>query len=198
MNYSKILIRTARSDDDSMVISRLIMLSAEEYFPYVYGWNIDVAIGKMFLKQGNVFSHENIIVAEKNGKVVGAAMCFEKSQDNLENTLTFLRYCFWGIVSHPRRTLRCINRVANFNSDEYYFSNVAIDPNHRGQGIFSLFQKEIEERAGKKGYNKVVLDVETNRIIDVTIYKKCGYKIINTINLEPMPFCFYRMEKKLE
>jgi len=199
MDYlNTVIIRNGRQDDDNKKIARLIMISAEEYFPYVYGQNIETAIEEMFKKKGNIFCHDNIIVAEKNGEIVGAAMCFEKSQDNLKNTLAFLRYCFLGIASHPVRTIRCTSQIANFKSDEFYLSNVAIDPGYQGQGMFSLMQKKIEKKASEKGYRKVVLDVETKKTIDVAIYKKCGFKIIRKINLAPFPFCFYRMEKKLE
>lgn len=198
MDPNTVIIRNARPDDDGNRVASLIMLSAKEYFPFVYGSRIEKAIAEMFVEEGNIFSCNNIIVAETDGEIVAAAMCFEKAQDNLINTLAFLKHCFRGIISHPRRTLKCTSQIANFDADEYYLSNVAVDSKLRGLGIFSLIQERIERDAKKRGFKKVSLDVETNKADTVATYLRCGYDIIKIINLSPFPFRFYRMRKELE
>lgn len=195
---NKAVIRAATADDDPKRIASLIMMSAEEYFPFVFGPAIEKALQKMFHERNCVFNHRFITVVEVDGTLVGAAVSFGYYSYTFATILSFARHCFREIVPTLFRTLRCVSNVGNFGRNEYYLSNAAVDSRFRGRGLFSGLHAEIERKAKKEGYRKIALDVETEKEA-VNVYRHMGYEVQYTIPLVfgKNAFSFYRMSKEI-
>lgn len=59
-----------------------------------------------------------------------------------------------------------------------YFSDLAIDPNYRRQGIASALMKEAESRATNMGFEELYLGVRSTNELALNMYSNIGYESI--------------------
>ena len=79
--------------------------------------------------------------------------------------------------------------LANHNEaekDEYLIAHLAVNEQFRRQGIGqALLAKGVEE-ARRKGYSKLVLEVEIGNEKAIALYRKSGFEITNTVRYEEL------------
>lgn len=131
----------------------------------------------------NRFSIQNIIVARKKGRLVGMLLYLEgkkiskltiKSEKNVvkiqQGFLNKLGFIYSSIKGHLF--------YKECEKDEFYISNIAIKPEHRGNGYAQIMIQKAYELAHKKGYKKAALVAKNNKLIK--FYEKLGFYVVDS------------------
>lgn len=61
-------------------------------------------------------------------------------------------------------------------TDWGYIYGLTVHQNYRKQGIATALMNRVEELVKKKGYHKIRLDVEKDRLFQYEWYKRLGYE----------------------
>ena len=69
--------------------------------------------------------------------------------------------------------------LSNFNEDDLYLAEVAIDEPQRGKGLGTKIIKKVIEKAKKKGFKRVVLDSDLRNTGATKLYESIGFKKID-------------------
>jgi len=129
----------------------------------------------------NYFGYENIHVAcDEDENMLGILVSFSgretSSWDDLKayfrvlNFYNFLKCAVKGNL---------INRslTASLGKHDYYLSNIAVDPQYRGQGIGTYILKNAVKTAEDKGCRRVLLDVTFKNKGAKRLYERFGFKV---------------------
>jgi ribosomal protein S18 acetylase RimI-like enzyme len=81
------------------------------------------------------------------------------------------------LVYDGEKAIAC-GALKRSSKDSAEISRVYTDENYRGQGIGKMIMNELEERAKKKGYSRLVLDTWKTSSSARALYTKLGYKEI--------------------
>jgi len=66
--------------------------------------------------------------------------------------------------------------LSNFNEDDLYLAEIAIDESQRGKGLGTKIIKKVIEKTKKKGFKRVVLDTDLRNIGATKLYESLGFK----------------------
>ena len=69
--------------------------------------------------------------------------------------------------------------LANFNEDDLYLAEIAIDESQRGKGLGTKIIKKVIEKAKKKGFKRVVLDADLRNTGATKLYESLGFRKFN-------------------
>ena len=70
--------------------------------------------------------------------------------------------------------------LANCYAVEFHITNIAVDTVHQRQGIATQLIAELESIAETRGCANTYLEVRTNNIAAIELYRKLGYVISQT------------------
>ncbi len=70
--------------------------------------------------------------------------------------------------------------IFSINKEEAEIITIAVMPKYQNQGIGFLILNQLEEVLSKSNCNKIFLDVASNNIIALHLYKKAGFKKFGT------------------
>ncbi len=141
------LIRRAQPEE-ARDFSRLIIYSAPEFLPYVFGTGTVNLIEKMFSLPGNLFSFDHVSFLESNGKTIGMILGYSfeiKKKEEINTAFLLLQHMKLKIIGKIFRLLIAHEQVGRINKKEYYLSNIAVDPEYRSMGAGKLLIKEAEK-----------------------------------------------------
>lgn len=103
--------------------------------------------------------------------------------------------CFHLMATDARNAVIAVARL-QFNSDtEAQIRYMAVDEQHRCQGIARQLVTTLEQRANDQGYQRLILDA---REAAVGFYEKLGYVVTGKSYLLFDEIQHYRMIKKLK
>ena len=165
-------------------VSKLIYETELSLFTPLLGKNEKEAIKniKTLIKTGNnSFAYNNIHIAvDEDENVLGilVAFCgretsFWKDLNAFSKLLSlreFLKYIIKGTIINELLT-------ASVAKNDYYLSNVGVDPGFRGQGIGTYILENAFKVAKKKGCNRVILDVTFKNEGALRLYGRFGFKV---------------------
>jgi len=164
-------------------VSELIYETELSIFRPLIGKNKDIAIKnikKLIMAGNNTFSHEHIHVVSDDETIVGILVSFcgrEKTMWNdfkayfkIFDFYDFLKYVIKGTMINELLT-------SNIGKNDYYLSNIAVDPQFRGQGIGTYILENAFKLAEKKGCRRVILDVTLNNVGASRLYERFGFKV---------------------
>ncbi len=92
-----------------------------------------------------------------------------KAYSKILDFYDLLKYLFKGTLIDELLTARV-------DGEEYYISNIAVDPEFRGQGIGTCIVQNALKLAENSGCEKVVLNVTLNNNRALEFYKRFGFK----------------------
>lgn len=122
-------------------------------------------------------SYRSVIVAEYNKTIIGMSLSFPGKYHKITNEM---RSFF------PRDRL---NHFKYFFSapveDSYYLDAFCVDDIYRRKGIGSKLIDLTKTKARNEGYKSISLLVFADNVIAQNVYKKNGFKVIKTIELNP-------------
>lgn len=165
-------------------VSKLIYETELSLFTPLLGRSEDEALKnlKTLIKRGNnSFGYENIHVAvDEDENMLGILVAFSGRETSLWNDfkafskvlslMEFLKYVVKGTIINELLT-------ASVGKNDYYLSNVGVDPAFRGQGIGTYILENAYEIAKEKGCKRVILDVTFKNEGALRLYERFGFKI---------------------
>ena len=163
-------------------VSKLIYETELEVFRSLLGKEEDEVTQniKRLIKLGNnSLGHENIHVV-KHANVIGILVSFSGKETSLWkdfkayfkilNFNKFLKYMVKGTAISELLT-------TSVGRNDYYLSNVAVDPTFRGQGIGSYILKNAIKLAEDAECQRLILDVTMDNEGALRLYKRSGFKV---------------------
>ena len=161
---------------------RLIYQSSHELLDYMFA-DKDTAekiLSKLCRKKYGHFGYSFSTVAQIDKRVVGIELGYDKTQlqkqQLIGNVMLMLASPFslwWHLAIKAGKTID--GYVPMPTEGAYYINNIAVSPEHHGQGIGSLLLKEIISRSVKAGYQKVELDVTSVNVRAIGFYESHGF-----------------------
>jgi len=189
---------------DAADIARLIILSAEEFLPAVFGAGVVDALRALAGRGGTLFSHRHVLVARERERTLGMVLGYagsEKAREDPATGLGLLVALGPRLLGRLGRLLALQRTLGELRRDEWYVSNIAVFERDRGRGAGRLLMEATEAAASRRGdCARVVLDVETDHAPAISLYKSLGYLVHKEnppVVLDGRAFGFLRMTKGL-
>lgn len=164
-------------------VSELIYETELTIFKQLLGKNESEAvqnIKKLVESGSNTFGHEHIhVVSDENEDILGILVSFCGRETSLWNDFKayFKVLSFYNFLKYAvKGTLINESLTASVGKNDYYLSNVAVDPKFRGQGIGTYILENAFEAAKSKGCKRVLLDVTGNNEGAQRLYERFGFK----------------------
>jgi ribosomal protein S18 acetylase RimI-like enzyme len=165
-------------------VSKLIYETELDIFRSLLGKDENEATQniKKLVESGNsTFGREHIyVVMGGDEDVIGILVSFcgrdtsawndFKAYFKILNFYDFLKYAVKGTLINELLT-------ASVGKNDYYLSNVAVDPHHRGQGIGTFILENAFKLAEEKGCERVLLDVTLGNEGAQRLYERFGFKV---------------------
>ncbi|GEK32967.1 GNAT family N-acetyltransferase [Kurthia sibirica] len=122
---------------------------------------------ELFNREDNRNSHLNTYIADNNGQVAGILVIYGGDEAiqldaNLEKWL--------AAKNAPIQTIEVEARA-----DEFYIDTLCVNSAFRGQGIGTILLNYAEKLCAEKGYKKLSLSVEQEKVRARQLYEKIGY-----------------------
>ncbi len=181
---SDLILRKATAKDKAEQLARCIYETDAYIYPAICESCDDSRwvelVRKCLAKKGNVFSLENLFVAEREGSVVAIACVLEGSKP----------YFFLGENEIPPALAEGVATVQkgyfaplfedNMALDGgYNLVNLCVDSRYRGQGIGkALLSYLLEKYKGEAFYLDVIADNE----IALSLYRSLGFSVLTEYN----------------
>ncbi|HEX3013425.1 MAG TPA: GNAT family N-acetyltransferase [Methanobacterium sp.] len=165
-------------------VSELIYETELTIFKQLLGKDEKEAIQniKKLIKLGkNYFGHEHIyVVINEDENIKGILVSFSGRELSLWNDFKayFKVLNFYNFLKCAvKGTLINESLTASLGKDDYYLSNVAADPQFRGQGIGTFILENALKTAEEKGCSRVLLDVTFDNKGAKRLYERFGFKV---------------------
>ncbi len=172
-------------------VSELIYETELEIFRSLIGKNEVEAINNIesLIKAGdNLFGSENVhVVSDCDHGVLGILVSFRgkdvgfwkelKAHAKILDFPDLLRYLFKGTLIDELLT-------AKVGQEDYYLSNVVVDPDFRGQGIGTYILKNSLKLAEEVGCPRVILNVTLKNEKALKFYERFGFKVTGKNTVE--------------
>lgn len=181
-----ITIRPARPADSNLV-AKLIYLTmgveADWLFGQEKGHSTLQVLADLHRQKNNRLSHSHAHLAERDGQPVGLLLSYPGGKISRLDWLT--GWCLIRILGLPAtirlaRIQSAYGDLKETESDEFYISNLAVFPEHGGQGIGSRLMAFSEDLARASGMQKCSLIVAFGHEHACRLYEHLGYKIVSS------------------
>ncbi len=178
--------------EDADLITQTIAMAEGELIPFFTGTRdetkITAALREFILSEkSNRYSLDNCLVAEADGKAVGAVFAFPAdSQPELDKLL---------LAALKARGVELEELFFEGIPGSYYLSSMAVDPSCRGMGIGSALMEAAEQKGRDQGFKTASLLVATDKEKARALYERRGYTVVE--NAAIAQFTYYRMGKQL-
>lgn len=142
------------------------------------------ALMRWFADTGNRFSFQCSTIAEQNGIAAGLLLAFRGSELTLLELGCAKRiFTIYGLFAAVKMIWLNKSLAGNkeAENDEYLIAHLAVDASFRRQGIAQALLVKAEEDAFCLGLHKLVLEVEIGNDSAISLYRKAGFEIINTV-----------------
>lgn len=197
-----ILLRPAKPEfDEGLKFAQYLDQAAEGFFRVMLGRESESIIASAFIDSGHTLSHENVVFAEVDTKIIGMSSTFSEKQHRMFSDEPLQRAAKRKAIRLKRVRIlfaplwRILETIPE---GDFYVQGIAIEPKLRGVGIGSLLMNDIENRAKASGSNRLSLDVSAKNDGARRLYKRLGMVESSTWpNSRFLPTVFFRMAKYL-
>ena len=181
MTSEGVVLRPARPEaPEGEQFARYLDVASDGLFRMLLGPRCDEIIGRAFLSTGHDLSYEHATLAESDGSLAGMASGYTAAQhaaatdDALEEAAGVRGLQMAAVSLLGRGLLRFIDTVPE---GDYYLQAIAIDDDHRGQGIGSRLLDHAEGIARESGCRRFTLDVAEDNEGARRLYERRGMTI---------------------
>jgi ribosomal protein S18 acetylase RimI-like enzyme len=204
---AELVLRPARLQDAAAAV-RLIRLSMGDEIDWLFGQEAghpaDEVVADLYARRGNRVGHEFCWAAELGGKAVGLLLAYPGAWlRRLELRTGWHLLAILGLGG----TVRLARRQPQYGSlveseqDEYYVSNLAVDPELQGQGIGAALLEQADRAARQAGLGKCSLIVTYDNPAR-RLYERSGYRVERSFPIDHPVLAhgsggFHRMVKDL-
>lgn len=181
MDDAAVALRPARpGGDDGLAFARYLDTAADHGFRYLLGRSYDRVIAEAFESPGHDLSFERVIVAERDGRVVGMASAYSADQHRqsspvpLDRAAGWRRYRMAAGMALASGLFGFLDRVPD---GDVYLQSVAVDDDQRGRGTGSALIGAVEERGRTLGCSRLALDVASSNPDARRLYERLGMTV---------------------
>jgi len=202
LKEQSISFRPARPESgEGLQFAHYLDQAAEGFFRFMLGPESESIIASAFIDSGHALSHENVIFAEVDTKIVGMSSTFTEKQHQMFSDEPLRRAAKRNAIRLKlmRILFAPVWRILEtIPEGDFYVQGIAIEPELRGAGIGSLLMNDIEKRAKASGSSRLSLDVSAKNDGARRLYKRLGMVESSTWpNSRFLPAVFFRMDKHL-
>ncbi len=175
MTEHKLTHRPAKKEDAPLIAKAVAMAFGEECIKLYCGNNYIDVLENIAMSENCQYSFRNVIIAEIDGIPAGAICGYDgaKMPEIKKNTIELIRKQVDTKVTIEEET----------KDGEFYIDSLGVLPEFRGQGIGSTLLKAMRDQALEEGHPLVGLLVDYNNPKAEALYKKLGFKRIDTTSL---------------
>ena len=145
----------------------------------------------VFVEPGHDLSYERVLIAERDGEIVGMASSHTTADHARESRRSA------GIVARTAR-VRIVrmaavrlfhDRLYSFmdvhEDGDSYLQAIAVGPEHRGKGVGRILIDAVGDRAVAAGSRRLTLDVDVTNHGAIALYRRMGWEIMRSSR--PLP-----------
>lgn len=173
----KLIFRTGSKEDSESIASLIISAGGGIVEFLLHDLSTEITVEQIMKRQvedkQSEFYHKNCIVAIFQNKIVGLALAYPSDLFHKPES---------GFIPEER-ILHLKNFYASKIKNSLYLHALAVSEEARGKGIASKLLEKVNEKAVSQGLNSVSLDVWCDNSAAISLYKKFGYKTVNTIDI---------------
>ena len=197
-----VILRPAKPDfSEGLQFAHYLDQAAEGFFRFMLGRESESIIATAFIDSGHTLSHENVVFAEVDTKIVGMSSTFTEKQHRTFSEEPLLRAARRNAIRLKlvRTLFAPVWRILEtIPEGDFYLQGIAIEPELRGTGIGSILMDDIENRAKASESNRLSLDVSVKNDGARRLYKRLGMVESSMWpNSRFLPTVFIRMCKYL-
>jgi ribosomal protein S18 acetylase RimI-like enzyme len=173
-----VLLRPAQPDPaEGPPFARYLDQAAEGFFGFLLGADSETITAAAFLEPGHALSWENVIFAERDGRLVGMSLAYTGARHRgfsdepltraagraalRMNVIRTLLFPLWRILDSVQES-------------DFYLHGLAVDPDLRGAGIGSILMDDAEARGRAGGSTRLALDVAAKNTRAQQLYARRG------------------------
>ncbi|HHY34705.1 MAG TPA: GNAT family N-acetyltransferase [Firmicutes bacterium] len=187
---------------DAPDFSRLVPLSGPSFLPALFGPETEDILAALFLDKRNLFSYEFTRVAVAGGRSAGMLLGCTGRQRNrvaLHTGRLVLQRSGKRWPSTLWNLIRAEMLLTSPRETDFYITSIAVYPEFRGRGIATALLLDAEKRALDAECRRLVLDVETENLPALNLYKKLGFRETrrSSARIRGTEFSFFSMIKTL-
>ena len=192
--------------------AKLIYTSGPDLYSYIFVEREPKVYGLirfLYKKPDSLFSKENAVVEEENGKIRGLILAYPAG--DMKKLAIGMLKCIKGIfmISGLLNFIKIMFRLRlnmyfpRTKNDEFFISNLAVFEEYRGKGIAVKLLEKAEEMAIGKSLSKLSLYVEIDNSRARRVYEKFGFQEVKKVVLPEKYnkhnlFGFYKLIKNIE
>jgi ribosomal protein S18 acetylase RimI-like enzyme len=141
---------------------------------------------KLFAQRENRFSHEFSDVLEVDSQVAGLLLAYPAGLvEGLSIPMARQLREILGVGGMWRLIRRSVPlmRLKEYEADEFYIFTISVLPGWQSHGLGTRLLVRAEERCRAAGLWKCALGVTTDNERAIQFYKRCGYRIVETVHV---------------
>jgi ribosomal protein S18 acetylase RimI-like enzyme len=175
-------IRRARKSD-AADIARLFLISSDGLAAYIWskhqapGMSLEEVGTARYAREQTIFSYENCVMAEQDGKIAGMMHFFAETGPPRE-------------ITDDDPVLRPYLELELHGS--LYVSGIAVYERYRGTGIGTDLLRYALAQAKEQGHGKVSLICFERNTGAMRLYRRLGFSEIDRRAIVPHPMLHYR------
>jgi len=202
MSLTEISVRPALPQDAPFV-AEMIKLSMGSLGDHLFGaddGSIKRYIEDLVRRNAGRFGLRFSFIAESDGSAKGILLSYKGRSIDFLNVSTFPHLVpAMGVGQAFRFMKRGVSLPGGREAmqDEYYVSNIGVDPSAQGHGVGSALLKFAESLARIEKLTKCSLIVGLYNRDALRLYQRVGYRIVETVQHEDETLGYHRMVKQL-
>jgi ribosomal protein S18 acetylase RimI-like enzyme len=177
-NMGSVILRSALPTvDEGRVFARLLDEAQEGWFRAALGRKAGDLVSEAYQRPDNELSYLNVTFAEHDGRIIGMAAGYSKEAHHsftnvlLEVTTGWLRY---RLKVFSRISSRLLTFIDTIPAGDFYVRGLAVDAEHRGEGVGTLLLGALERSAQAAGSSRLALDVAAKNRKARRLYERVG------------------------
>jgi ribosomal protein S18 acetylase RimI-like enzyme len=181
MNLPSTVLRPAKPTfEEGLVFARYFDEVTEGFFRFMLGRRVVEIVATAYTQPGHDLSYENITFAERDDVIIGVASAYTAEQHRRASDeplkraagSSAFRMSVVGTLFAP--LIRILDTIAD---GDFYLQAIAIDKQHRGQGLGSALIDAIEDQAIAAGSTRLSLDVSAGNKTALRLYEHRGMTV---------------------
>lgn len=125
----------------------------------------------LFVKTENQYSHDNTLVFEENGNILGSITIYDGGK------LGEYREKFFNYIEQKYAVLN-IKLEDETQTGELYIDTLSVSPKAQGKGVGTKLIKAAIQKAKEKGYSHIGLLVEMGNPHAKRLYERIGFTVV--------------------
>ncbi len=177
---------------DASAVTKLVLLAIKDIGYKLTGKRTEAEVLeqliRFYMKEGNRFSKDLILIKEEGQNVAGMILCYHGSEADRLNE---------PIIEHLSQLegIEDVRIDQEADADEFYIDALAVSPVYQGLGYAKQLLAAAEQQALQFNYHKIALNVDQTNEKVLRLYQKLGYHSDKTITIDGNPY--WHMSKML-